>query len=109
MFPSPTGGAFDDGNAREEFYAALGRAGLGRLREKTDPIVFHDLRHSFGTLGASIWPLHDLQAYMGHAQIETTMIYTHHTPKIAAADEMSRAVAAAMGLETARVVDGETA
>ena len=60
--------------------------GSGTLREKDDPIVFHDLRHTFGTLGAAIWPLHDLQGYMGHADIQTTMIYVHHVPKIAAAD-----------------------
>jgi hypothetical protein len=41
---------------------------------------------------------------MGHAKIETTMIYTHHTPKIAAAAaaEMSHAVAEAMGARTCR-------
>ena len=96
MFCSATGGPFDDGEVRDEFYAALERAELGHLREKDDPIVFHDLRHTFGTLGAAIWPLHDLQGYMGHADIQTTMIYVHHVPKVAAADELSRAVAAAM-------------
>jgi hypothetical protein len=39
------------GPLRDRFYAALQRAGLGHLREKTDPIVFHDLRHTFGTPG----------------------------------------------------------
>jgi integrase len=87
---SATGGPFSDSEVRDEFYAALGRAGLARLREKADPIVFHDLRHTFGTLGAAIWPLNDLRAYMGHADIQTTMIYVHHVPKIAAADELSR-------------------
>jgi integrase len=96
VFCSAVGGALDDGAVRDEFYAALERAQLGHLREKDDPIVFHDLRHTFGTLGAAIWPLHDLQGYMGHADIQTTMIYVHHVPKVAAADEMSRAVEAAM-------------
>jgi len=36
---------------------------------------------------------------MGHADIQTTMIYVHHVPKEAAADELSRAVAAAMGAD----------
>ena len=98
MFCSETGGAFDDGPARDEFYAALGRAELGHLRTKPDPVVFHDLRHTFGTLGAAIWPLHDLQGYMGHADIQTTMIYVHHVPKTAAADELSRAVEAAIAI-----------
>ena len=59
-------------------------------------MVFNDLRHTFGTLGAAIWPLHDLQGYMGHSDIQTTMIYVHHVPKATAAEELSRAVAAAM-------------
>jgi hypothetical protein len=58
------------------------------------------VKPSARTLGASIWPLHDLQGYMGHADIQTTMIYVHHVPKEAAADELSRAVAAAMSAET---------
>jgi len=35
---------------------------------------------------------------MGHANIETTMVYVHHVPKTTAADEMSRAVEAAIGV-----------
>jgi hypothetical protein len=35
---------------RDGFYAALEAAGLSHLREQDDPIVFHDLRHTFGTL-----------------------------------------------------------
>jgi integrase len=105
VFCAPTGGPFDDGAVRDEFYAALGRAELGRLREKDDPIVFHDLRHTFGTLGAAIWPLHDLQGYMGHADIQTTMIYVHHVPKVTAADELSRAVERAMGVASGAVVE----
>jgi integrase len=99
VFPSPTGDLIDDGLVRDAFYAALKAAGLGKLREKQNPMTWHSLRHTFGTLGAAIWPLHDLRAYMGHADISTTMIYAHHVPKAAAADEMSRAVAAAMGPE----------
>lgn len=99
VFCSATGGPLDDVPIRRGFYAALSAAGLGHLREKDEPIVWHDLRHTFGTLGAAIWPLHDLQGYMGHADIQTTMIYVHHVPKIAAADELSRAVEAAMGAE----------
>jgi integrase len=36
-----------------------------------------------------------VQAYMGHANIQTTMIYIHHTPKATAAGELSRLIAAA--------------
>ena len=82
---------------RDGFYAALKAAALGHLREKEEPIVFHDLRHTFGTLGAQAWSLHDLQAYMGHADIQTTMIYVHHVPKVEAADTLSRLVDAETG------------
>jgi integrase len=39
----------------------------------------HDLRHSFGTFGiASGVPIRDIQAWMGHSDIQSTMIYAHH-------------------------------
>jgi hypothetical protein len=38
-----------------------------------------------------------VQAYMGHADIQTTMIYVHHQPKAAAADRLSELVAQATG------------
>ena len=41
-------------------------AGLKRMR-------FHDLRHTFGTLAVQAFPLSDVQACMGHADIATTM------------------------------------
>jgi len=99
VFCSEAGGALDDVPIRRGFYAALTAAKLGNLRVKEEPMVWHDLRHTFGTLGAAIWPLHDLQGYMGHADIQTTMIYVHHVPKVEEADEMSRAVEAALGQE----------
>jgi integrase len=55
--------------------------------------VFHDLRHTFGTLAVQAFPLSDVQAFMGHADIATTMIYVHHTPQHAAADRLGRLVA----------------
>lgn len=96
VFLSPTGGPLQDGAGRAAFYGALKAAGLDHLRTKDDPIVFHDLRHTFGTLAVQAWPLTDVQAYMGHANIETTMIYVHHVPKHDAADRLSALVAAAL-------------
>lgn len=32
-------------------------------------------------MAVQVWPLHDVQAFMGHADIQTTMIYVHHQPK----------------------------
>ncbi len=76
---------FDDDTVRKRFYAALKAAGLGRLRTKDDPIVFHDLRHTFGTLAVQAFPLSDVKAMMGDADIATTMIYVHHVPRTDAA------------------------
>jgi hypothetical protein len=39
------------------------------------------LRHTFGTRCAAAGvPLRTLQAWMGHADIKTTMVYTHYAP-----------------------------
>jgi integrase len=97
VFCSETGGHFDEGAVRDAFYAALAAAGFGDRRTKPDPIVFHDLRHTFGTLAVEAWGLHDVQHYMGHSDIQTTMIYVHHVPKAAAADQLTRIVEAASG------------
>jgi integrase len=95
VFCSPTGEYIHDDQLRDRFYDALNAAGLGDRRRGEHPIVFHDLRHTFGTLAVEAWPLHDVQAYMGHADIQTTMIYVHHQPKAAAADRLSELVAKA--------------
>ena len=94
-FCTEVGEHFSDDRLRERFYEALTAAGLGDKRAGSDPITFHDLRHTFGTLAVEAWPLHDVRAYMGHANIQTTMIYIHHTPKATAAAELSRLIAAA--------------
>ena len=78
---------FHQDTVRKRFYVALERAGLGALRERSDDaqpdnrIVFHDLRHTFGTLAVQAFPLSDVMAMMGHAEISTTMIYVHHVPQ----------------------------
>jgi integrase len=59
------------------------------------PIRFHDLRHTFGTLAVQVFPLSDVKAYMGHADIATTMIYVHHVPQVDAAERLSAALASA--------------
>jgi integrase len=64
-------------------------AGLGRLRVKEDPVVFRDLRHTFGTLAVQAFPLSDVKAMLGHADISTTMIYVHHVPQTDAAARLS--------------------
>ena len=75
---------------RRRFYAALDAAELPRVR-------LHDLRHAFGTLAVQAFPLTDVQGYLGHAHITTTMRYVHHAP---AAEHAARlqAVLAANGI-----------
>jgi integrase len=94
VFISPAGNALCDTDARQMFYRALERAGLGHLRRREPPITFHDLRHTFGTLAVQVFPLSDVKAYMGHAAIATTMRYVHHVPKHDAAERFSRFVEA---------------
>jgi integrase len=80
---------FHHDTVRKRFYVALEAAGLGRLRAKEDPIVFHDLRHTFGTLTVQAFALSDVKAMMGHAEISTTMIYVRHVPQTDAAARLS--------------------
>jgi integrase len=93
-----TGGPLDDTDMRDGFYAALVAAGLGHLREQDHPIVFHGLRHTFGTLAVQVWPVTDVQAFMGHQDIKTTMRYVHHVPKHDAAERFSRFVDGQLGV-----------
>ncbi len=85
VFVDDIGGHLDDWRLRRRFHSALEEAGLPRLR-------LHDLRHTFGTLAVQVFPLSDVRAYMGHADIQTTMIYVHHVPQVDAADKLSRLV-----------------
>ena len=51
---------------------ALKNAGLDTTHR------FHDLRHLFATrLASQGVPMRSLQELMGHADVKTTMIYTH--------------------------------
>jgi integrase len=97
VFCSPTGEYIDSWAMRCRYKAALGRAGLPKLR-------FHDLRHAFGTMAAQCFPLGDVRAYMGHADISTTMIYAHHVPQRAAAERLTQLVQAAAAPADAVVV-----
>jgi integrase len=87
VFVNELGGPFDAGHVRERFHKARQRAGIDYLR-------FHDLRHTFGTLAVRVFPLTDVKAYMGHADVQTTMIYVHHVPQHDAADKLSAALRA---------------
>jgi integrase len=77
---------FEDSALRRRFYEARDQAGL-------KPIRFHDLRHTFGTLAVQVFPLSDVKAYIGRADVATTMIYVHHVPRLDAAEKLSQALA----------------
>jgi integrase len=89
VFCTPTGGVLDDGQIRDTFYAALVDAGIDRDRGTGKSLVFHDLRHTFGTLAVEKFPLPTVQAWMGHSAIATTMVYVHHLDKHGEADALS--------------------
>jgi integrase len=93
VFPNPVGGPLLDDDVRDAFYAALNAAGLGHLREKDDPIVYHDLRHTFGTLAVRIAPVTDVEQWLGHADVQTTMRYVHYVPQHDNAAKLSAAFA----------------
>ena len=83
VFPDWTGGHQSHMELRSRFYAALGAAGLKRIR-------FHDLRHTFATWCAGEGEdLSDIQAWMGHAHQSTTEIYRHYVPKRDAARRLT--------------------
>jgi integrase len=78
---------------RNRFVKARDSAGLTRPRPHPQDMRMHDLRHTFGTLGARVWPVTTLQGYMGHADLSTTMRYVHHVPKVADAAKLGALVA----------------
>jgi integrase len=95
VFCTPLGRYLNEGRLRRRFYDGLQAAGLGAKRAGERKIKFHDLRHSFGTLAVQVFPLSDVQAYMGHADISTTMRYVHHIPRTKHAAELSALVSRA--------------
>lgn len=75
----------------ERYREALTLAGLA------PGFSFHDLRHTFGTTMARAGvPVGTIQAWMGHADLQTTQIYMHYAP--AAKD--AAVIEAAFGLGT---------
>lgn len=71
-----TGERLDRTGVTIRFQRSLERARLPR-------ITFHELRHTFGTINAANpkVSIRTLQAWLGHADIKTTQIYTHYSPR----------------------------
>ncbi len=69
-----TGNPLDRSKVTKRFQTACGDASV-------QVIKFHDLRHTFATrLAASGRPLRQIQEFMGHADSQTTQIYSHYAP-----------------------------
>lgn len=85
VFPGEQGKAMDGSALYRRYKKAQQKAQLRSLR-------FHDLRHTFGTQaiagGANV---HDVQKWMGHRHLSTTMRYVHHRPQQEAADLIAAA------------------
>ena len=86
VFSRPDGTQLDGDALSRRFNRARDRAGLPKLR-------FHDLRHSFGSqLARAGYDLPTIQAYYGHADLDTTGIYLHHRPRTGDSARLSRAL-----------------
>jgi integrase len=82
----PTGPHPSIGDLHRRFKTALTAA-------KLPPIKWHNAtRHSFGTrLAAAGVPIRTIAEWMGHEDIDTTMIYAHYSPGAGEADVIERA------------------
>jgi integrase len=85
VFPGEIGRYLDGSALRRRFVGACARAGLR-------PIRFHDLRHTFGTLAVrGAESIVELQNWLGHAEVRTTMRYTHYREQQDAAARLAAA------------------
>jgi site-specific recombinase XerD len=74
VFCHPDGAPLRIGQLHEKLWGACRRAGLREIR-------WHDLRHSFASqLAAAGVPLRQVQEWLGHSTIGTTMRYAHPAP-----------------------------
>jgi integrase len=71
VFTNPTGGHIDATALRRRYITAVKRASVRQL-------PFHSLRHYFGSTAVNQASLVQVQAWMGHAHIQTTARYLHH-------------------------------
>jgi integrase len=84
VFCEEEGTWLNDDRLRRRYETALKAAGLRRLR-------FHELRHTFGSLAITRADIVEVQAWMGHADIETTMRYLHYRDRGQAAERLADA------------------
>lgn len=90
VFCSRTGEHLDGSALRRRYVAARDAAGLRPLR-------FHDLRHAFASQASLFFAPHEVQEFMGHADVRTTRRYTHFRPRSDHATRLTQAFAAENG------------
>jgi integrase len=75
IFAHPLSGhVLDPSRILKDFQTDRAAAGLR-------PLTLHSLRHTFGTrMAAAGAPIRALQEWLGHSDIQTTMIYTDYAP-----------------------------
>ncbi len=71
VFGSPTGRPADPSAVRRRYHQAVKTAGLRAL-------PFHSLRHHLWSIAVNRASLVQVQAWLGHADIQTTARYLHH-------------------------------
>jgi integrase len=79
VFLGGAGDYLDASALRRRYVKAQKSAGLRPLR-------FHDLRHTFGSLAINRASIVQVQAWMGHADVDTTSRYLHHKSRADDAD-----------------------
>jgi integrase len=91
VFLGEHGETMDGSALRRRYLKDREAADLRELR-------FHDLRHTFGSLAINFASIVQVQAWMGHAKITTTMRYLHHKSRA----EDARLLSAAFASEARR-------
>ncbi|MBV8991304.1 MAG: phage integrase family protein [Solirubrobacterales bacterium] len=90
VFANRFGRRLDPSALRRRFERARDAAGL-------EPLRFHDLRHTYGSLlVAGGIDLPSVKAAMGHSRLSTTERYLHARPAAELADRFSRALAGSL-------------
>ncbi len=84
VFPGERGEYLDGSALRRRYKKALKSA-------KLRPLRFHDLRHTFGSIAIDQATIVQVQAWMGHADVQTTMKYMHHRSRAGDARLLSAA------------------
>lgn len=96
VFPNDLGEHLDPSTLRRLYMKARDAVIVKAAKDgdELDRLPFHSLRHCFGSRCAAAGvPLSTLQAWMGHANVSTTMQYVHHAPQSHDAKRLTAAFA----------------